>query len=441
MNDISKASPAFATRGLRHPLRPRAPAAELALDRRSELIDTLWVTTLMAAILFNPVIGPLSPLIVIASLPIYAVLRWERLPTVLADCWPLLLLPAAALISVFWSSAPAATLRYGTLYLITAAAGIIVGAGTTREGFLKGLFWAFASYNLLSFLSGRWVAWGPGGVAFAGLAGSKNSAGDIASLTLLVALATLFWSWPRRQHLLTLCALATIPISLFILWFSKATGALIGGIVATICLLLWTLSRRLPTQVRVSVFIVALLVVVGLLLSSNLWLPPLFEAVLETSGKDAGLTGRADLWRKADTLIAERPWLGLGYNAFWLHNNLDAEYLWRMMGIGGRGGFNFHNTAREITVHLGFVGLVLFATVGAIAAARLFTKTMVRPALPAILACAIFIAFLLKLPFEVVGFSTVHFGTALVFALLAMGMLRTSSADIQDPPRVRERGF
>jgi exopolysaccharide production protein ExoQ len=399
------------------------------LDRNWEGFETAWVAIVVVAVLLNAVLGPLTPLVLIVCVPAFAVLRWESIPRLFLDSWPLLLLPAFVIVSALWSLEPATTVRYGILFLVTVLTGIVMGAAYRGDAVLKGFFLGFCIFSVLSLLSWRFVPWGPGGLAFAGLAGSKNTAGDVAGLAVIVGLATVAWGVQKRRIGYAVAALASIPMALFMLWYSRATGALIAALLASLCLVLWTLSRRLPVQVRVSIGAMAVLTVIVAILLQHLWLPPVFEWVLEETGKDADLTGRVDLWRKADELIAARPWLGLGYNAFWLHNNLDAEYLWRLMGIRSRSGFNFHSTYREIVVHVGYVGFALFVVVAAVGSLKLLTKTMLEPRMPAIMMCGVLVFFIPKLPFEVIGFGTMHFATIMGFAILAMGYRSSQHRD------------
>ena len=56
-------------------------------------------------------------------------------------------------------------------------------------------------------------------------------------------------------------------------------------------------------------------------------------------------------------LIAERPVLGVGYQAFWVIGNAEAEALWYMFGIEARSGFNFHNLYLSNAVEIGLLGV------------------------------------------------------------------------------------
>jgi len=373
------------------------------------------------AVLLNSRLGPLTPLLVFSVMPLYLILRWERIFAVLGKCWPLLLLPLLALMSTFWSDAPAKSLRYGILYLFTIIPAVMIGAGCDRSALLKGIFLAFAAYILLCIPFGRFVNWS-GGIAYAGMMGSKNAHGDAAALAILSSSITLFWAISKGHKIYILFALLILLISAPMMFASRATGALVATIIALPCLLAWTASRLISRQYRTAIFLVAFFVITCLLATITMWLPVVFELLLESSGKDAGLTGRDVLWRKADEIIRERPLWGGGYNAFWVHDNLDAERLWRAMGIKSRSGFNFHNTPRDILVDLGFVGLALYVLVAAYAAAKLLLRTMTMPDFTGIFFSALLVFESPRVYFELIGFQNMHFATLIVFVILSYGL-------------------
>lgn len=392
-------------------------------DRRAGWIDVVITAGIIDAVLLNTVFGSITPLIVFGCLGAYFVLRYENITPLLRSSWPLLCLPGLALVSTLWSSLPGTTAYYSVLFLITVFAGLIMGAGLARDSFLKGLTLAFAIYTVLTFLSFRWVPWEGGRMAFAGLAGSKNSAGDVAGAGLLASLAYLGYALSLRKPISALLLAPLFPINLFILYFSHASGALIATSCITVVLLSLAFSRRLPLQARTAIVILLLMTITAMLLTYQLWLPALFDAVLSGSGKTQDLTGRAELWYFADhNLIPQHPWLGRGYKTFWVHNNLDAEYLWRMMGISSRMGFNFHNTPREIIVHLGYLGFAFYILVAAPIALILIYRSILVPSYEHILALSYVLFFTMKMPFEVAGFDSFHFATLLLYASLAAGL-------------------
>ncbi len=420
-------------------MRPEVGRAEFGIDRNHRWIDTAMVAVVFGAILFNLKIGPLTVLLVTGTVGAYILLRWERLPGVLQDCWPLLLMPLFAMLSALWSDVPLITLRYGLLYLITCTAGILIGAGLRRDAYVNGYFAAFAAYSIAAVLFGRMVAWGDGaGDAFAGLAGSKNTAGDMAGVATMSTLVFAAYMYSKRRTVLALSALGLLPVLAGILWFSRATGALIASVMAATFVTMWIVSRVLPRQARGGIFIGVSVVTLIAVLTQQWWLGPIFDLVLDASGKDAGLTGRKDLWQFGDRLIEERPGLGLGYNAFWLQDSLDAQYLWNLMGIASRQGFNFHSTPMEILIHLGWAGLVLGLLLLIGGSASLVWRSIDKPYFASILACGLLAFFAVKMPFEVVAFSPMHFSTVTLFAVLAMGLRRDRWAQDARADRARD---
>lgn len=398
------------------------PEAHVWLNRGSPTIDAVLASLPFFGILFNWWLGPLTPVVVVTSLLLYVVLRRERVVQVLLTCWPLLMLPGFCLLSTIWSQAPGRTFYYGTLYLLTVLPALFIGAGAHSTSALKGIFVAFCTYTLISVLFGRWVVWNDGGLAFAGLAGSKNAAGDTAALTLLISVLMIWWAIEQVRWRWLAPAVAILPFALFCLIASKATGVLIASIIALPCMTAWIISRRLNVQVRSFVFIIVTVVVISMAATSNYWMQPLFDLILTETGKDAGLTGRALLWRNADQYISQRPVLGMGYNAFWVHGNLEAEFLWRAMGISNRMGFNFHNTPRDIVVDIGYSGLILFFVVMSLSAVQLIFRVMLKPTYFGIFCCTLLVFETPRIFFELVSFSNMHFSTLIVFTMLAYAL-------------------
>ncbi len=341
---------------------------------------------------------------------------------VVSSIWPFVLLPLLALVSVLWSQYPDSTLRFGFYYLLTVVAGGFIGAGLRQNEMLKGLFLGLAIVGVLNFLFGRSGVIGTTGeVAFLGIQGSKNALGEVAGVAVIVSIALLCQCLGRREYYWTILAAPSAALAGITLIMSKATGALVATAVSSVCLLFWLISLRVSRQVRTATFIVILSAISVLLATIDYWAPPLFDLLLENSGKDAGLTGRDILWLEADEQIASKPILGRGYNAFWVPGNLDAERLWSAMGIATRTGFNFHSTHREILVDLGYAGLAFFGLISAFGTLIVMTRAIIAPTIPLVMCSALLVYFIIKLPFETFGFGGMHLLSMLLFTCWAMG--------------------
>ena len=121
-------------------------------------------------------------------------------------------------------------------------------------------------------------------------------------------------------------------------------------------------------------------------------------------------------------LIAEKPFLGKGFGAFWQQGNPDAEGMWQYAGILSRGGFNFHNTPIEILVHLGWLGLIIFGLTVLVAAAILISRFVARPNLLLCFSIAILVYELVRMPIESVGVYEFYTSTVLIFLALGSGL-------------------
>jgi len=85
------------------------------------------------------------------------------------------------------------------------------------------------------------------------------------------------------------------------------------------------------------------------------------STLLEWIGRDATLTGRTVLWAAVAERIGERPWLGYGYDAFWVKSVAaggPAVELAQQIGWLAR---HAHNGFLDVALDLGAIGFALFA--------------------------------------------------------------------------------
>ncbi|NVE93339.1 O-antigen ligase family protein [Altererythrobacter lutimaris] len=390
------------------------------------IVDALLAALPIFACLFNSKLGPLSVILVFGSVVLTAWLRMEKLPSAIARSWPILLIPIFALASYIWSVQPSATMRYGILFGMTVASGVLMATCLDRRAVLVGVMLAYLAFLMTGLAIGdeRRVGYNTNEVAFIGIAPSKNMAGSSSAIAILLSLACMSLAQRIRSFPLLAVSVLLMPVALYSLYKALSAGALIGGGAAIICSMMWITSQRLPRQARASILIAISVMVFAAAISVELWLPILFEFVITGSGKDAGLTGRVELWLKADQLIAQRPFLGQGFAAFWVPGNFDAEAIWRDFGVFNRTGFNFHNTAKELLVSLGWVGFTLFSVIAAVSAGALIWRTMVRPDPTRIFFCAWLVYATLRTYFESIGLGQIYAETILTYAALTLGFAK-----------------
>jgi len=397
--------------------------------------DGLFAFLLFLPLLFMAKLGSAGAAAVAGLLPLYVFLRRERLADVL---WPrsfLFLPPALAVFSVLWSQAPSQTLKTGVEYGLTVLAGVLLSSARDQGAVLKGLCLAFLAYVAASIAFGGSVAVGvgAGGYAFSGLTGSKNLLGDIASSGLIVSLAVAMIGVRHRQWLWPAVGGAAMLLDLYVVGAARSAGALLGLVMGAGALL--GLALLMPTGRVVRAWLTAALtlclVAAGL---SYRWLAQaLINLGAQAFDKDPTLTGRTYLWYRADDLIREHPLLGRGYQSFWIQGNIDAEGLWRYFGIDERGGFTFHNTAVEILVGLGALGLAVIAGVTVIGAVFLVRRFVERPTIALCCWMSLFLYQFARTPIETIGVAPFYFSTVLAFAALGAGFGRLQAARIARP--------
>lgn len=84
-----------------------------------------------------------------------------------------------------------------------------------------------------------------------------------------------------------------------------------------------------------------------------------FSAALTLIGRGGDLTGRVDIWREVEILIAARPMTGYGFQAIWRTNhNMTSPYQWIAQATEFTPA-NAHSSWLDAQLSLGLPGLVL----------------------------------------------------------------------------------
>ena len=276
--------------------------------------------------------------------------------------WPWAL-PCLALASTLWSVQPALSFRQGCEFLLFTEVGLLMGSSLRPRAIVSAVMAGMVAVAVGGLLDGtRAVVQHAGSTAATGGLGSKNTFALVGSLLFLSASCCCL---DRRQgRLMRMVAAFCVPLSLGILAMTRSDGAIETTAIAAVIALPMSLAERMHRRWRGAVLAlcaVAALAAAGaaFALAWSIGTDQLLAAI----GKDAGLSGRAFLWQRAAELIGERPLAGVGYQAFWVQETLDAEGLWRGSGIASRYGFHFHSLYYETAVELGLIGVaVLSAT-------------------------------------------------------------------------------
>lgn len=347
----------LASSRLRWPVRlSDAPAyrQKTGIDVITVEPDVSLAVLALCGLVFVPVLGTYGALAFLAAGCALLVRRAPILLTLCLKYWYLLALPAFCLLSAVWSQYPAVSFRFGMQLMATVMIAIVIASTTSAQAFGRILFALYSLAMVASVLFGD-VRNDTG--AWLGIYGSKNALAGAAATYVVICSAQILDGLASYRY--RLVAVLGLMIGLVLLLLAQSVSAV--AIVPPALLLLFSLLvfYRLSLFQRVAVLTFLALGTALVVVLIAMYSDALIALFLETTGKDVTLTGRTDLWRVAQALIAERPILGMGYQAFWVRGHAPAEVLWHAFGIEARSGFNFHNTYFSNAVEIGILGVFL----------------------------------------------------------------------------------
>jgi len=365
-------------------------------------------------------LGMTGGLICLVLTGIYGALRVRQSRDLLSRCWLQLSFPIFALLSVTWAVYPMVTLRASVQMTLTAFAGLLLSQTPRPRAVLVGLFVAYAGYTVASLIVGHSRPEGiDGTLSLYGLGGeAKNYFADTSGTAVLLALTMLAACIERRAFALATlsatviaaCGLATVR--------AHSAGATSALLLASMLLSVLLLFRGCSSGSK----LIFAAVLGGAMIICVIFFQPILALVQELSAKDSGLTGRGYLWYRGDFIIAERPWLGVGYFGFWTPENPDAIGLWRYFDVRQEGtAFSFHNSYIQTLVETGRIGLGVMVMCWIIGITALLRRFVLTPSLPTCFWLGYIALQLSKSPVEPIRPSALIAPTIMLFAGLGFG--------------------
>jgi exopolysaccharide production protein ExoQ len=265
-----------------------------------------------------------------------------------------------ACLSVFWSQAPGASARAAIQFVTHVACAFMAARTVGIRTFTRGMLAGVILVVLYSLAFGEYT-YDPfdGDYSFAGAFSSKNQLGFFCSLGIYFSFASVF---VLRERLAG-CALACLCAGLagYALLASHSATALITTVAALFALIAVGVVSPFAASTRKGLAVAG--IVLGLGLAAIALAGGGFDLILGLFGKNATLTGRTYLWQQGLAAAAQAPFLGVGYQAYWVQGFPDAERLWAEFYITARTGFHFHDTYIEVLVELGLVGVALLVLI------------------------------------------------------------------------------
>lgn len=291
-------------------------------------------------------------------LPIYAyaavavVAKWREISAIIVRSPGLFLLSFMAVASMLWSIDPSTSLRRGIAIFFTTLFGYYMAATLSWKEMIRmfGIVWLILAVG--NFLAGA-LAPGFGRDyeihigAWKGLWFEKNSmGGNFARASFLFGFLILVDDARRKLWSFSLL----ISIALVLLSTSKTS--LLGMMLGFGILFLYVWMKQGKVVAISTIWIGTVSAVAAALV---VVLAP--QAVVALIGRDLTLTGRTDIWDVLFMVMADRPWLGFGYGAFWQEGSEPAYMVWRetqwLVPTA-------HNGVLDVMLALGRIGAILF---------------------------------------------------------------------------------
>jgi len=262
---------------------------------------------------------------------------------------PLIPVVVLALVSITWSQDPPLTLRRSIALALTLVFGVYFAWRFSAKERFRLLAWAFAVCIAFSFFF-ELLNLNPS----EGMPGWYGVFYHKTELGRNMILATLgFFFWKKVEPDKSGFAWAGLLSSAGLVLLARDMTSLL---VLIALLILFPYSQwSLRSRLRRAVIGMAFLLSLGIMLV--LWVASHLVAVTSFLGRDPTLTGRVPLWIFSTVMALRRPWLGYGYNAFWLTDDALVRKMWQLLRWQPP---HAHNGALELWLELGFIGAAWF---------------------------------------------------------------------------------
>jgi len=283
----------------------------------------------------------------------------------LKDVNPMVLaFTAFAALSLLWSPEPGISLRRLVLVLGNLGAAFAFQLACWYPSrFARVSCWIFAGLMLAALFAVLFIpsvgltTYAPHAGSWRGITSHKNQAG------MLAAIGFIFWSHAYfAGHYRKWVCLAFAGLALLLIVMARSSTSLLA---ALICLVViwwavkpvlavanWMLVTIMTGIALVGGLVFVFFVTTGKLPTMQTVVGPIAQAF----GKDPSLTGRDVIWADIWSYYIQNPWLGRGFESFWLgatgpSGELGEAYYWRPN--------QSHNGYLDILNETGAVGLTL----------------------------------------------------------------------------------
>lgn len=262
-------------------------------------------------------------------------------------------LPTWACVSCIWSQDPVHTITAGIAICLLTYFGVYLARRFNPEQQMElvmflGWFVIAGSFGVALLYPAAGIAQFDGNGAWQGIFIHKNHCA--LAVSFLVAVA--FFRKPKTTSERINQAIYIVSGSSLIILTQSRTGWLLLGSILAFALFAKVLPR-IARRERVVLFVLALVVVATAAILAVCY----FSQIALLLGKSSDLTGRTQIWRAIFPVLWKRPFVGFGYQAFWIGMKGESANL--EMATGYIGLANGENAVLQIWLELGIVGVAL----------------------------------------------------------------------------------
>lgn len=204
-----------------------------------------------------------------------------------------------------------------------------------------------------------------GDASWVGIASSKNTLGQIASVSALVFICE--WLRNRGNTKNRMIPGLYVLMSLYLLKGSDGAVSMTSLSVLALCLcVFWRLQSLRTEPLRAKHFFqltsTAILGLLVLLLTHSVWgfsENSLMGVVIRLLGRDMTLTGRTEIWTDVFAVASRSPLIGVGYGGFWIGRLANIPWSEGLSWVLGQA----HNGYVDTYLQLGWLGVCLLMLV------------------------------------------------------------------------------
>ncbi len=357
-------------------VRRSAPSPNAPPPPWWEQVAAAFVVIMLTGAFVGPVFAPTqdeTPVLRLVWLPVFAIIAalvLRRLDRILR-AWPAILLLGLTVLLAFaskwWSIDPATTQR--RVIALAMAGAFALYLGSTYRGVAlprllacAGLLMAVGSLVFVLAFPAIGIHRDVNDGLWRGMWYEKNQMGQV-----MVCVAVAAAAWLAIGDRAWRVAAVTLVLATFLMVMTQSKTSLLCWLIGiSLVGAVWAARQGGAVMGVLAVWgatFAAVIVGVAFTLDG--------PTILVALGKDPSLTGRTDIWAALMQMVAERPWTGYGYAAFWTRTSVPADIIQAQTGWLVPSA---HNGWIDLLVQVGWPGAALVGAIFLIG----FTATVAR---------------------------------------------------------------